>query len=81
MVNVEPQGRHPTRPGLCQSCKHVRVVCSDRGSLFYRCQRSLVDLLFPAYPRLPVLTCDGFERCATRTAPSGPEAGESAECQ
>jgi hypothetical protein len=47
--------------GLCSSCRHVRVIRSDRGSQFYKCQRSLVDPLFPAYPRLPVLSCAAFE--------------------
>ncbi|HLI30200.1 MAG TPA: hypothetical protein VKV79_03750 [Terriglobia bacterium] len=48
--------------GLCESCRHARVVRSDRGSVFYKCERSLAEADFPAYPRLPVLCCSGFER-------------------
>ncbi|MGH9401580.1 MAG: hypothetical protein ACRD2P_05685 [Terriglobia bacterium] len=51
-----------TTAGLCGSCRHARVVRSDRGSVFYKCQRSMTDPAFPAYPRIPVLRCSGFER-------------------
>jgi hypothetical protein len=34
---------------------------SDRGSVFYMCQRSLTDPGFPKYPRLPVVQCRGYE--------------------
>jgi hypothetical protein len=47
--------------GLCESCVHVRIVRSDRGSLFYRCGLSDTDPRFPKYPRLPVLSCPGYE--------------------
>jgi hypothetical protein len=49
------------RVGLCGACRHVRVVRSDRGSVFYQCQRSFTDAAFPAYPRLPVLRCAGYD--------------------
>jgi hypothetical protein len=55
-------------PGLCILCRHVRVVRSDRGSIFYQCLRSFADPEFPAYPRLPVLHCRGFERAPTNAA-------------
>jgi hypothetical protein len=47
--------------GLCAHCKHVRVIRSDRGSLFYLCRRSATDPSYPQYPRLPVLFCRGHE--------------------
>jgi len=47
--------------GLCSSCLHVRLIRSDRGATFYLCQLSATDPRFPKYPRLPVLTCSGFE--------------------
>jgi hypothetical protein len=47
--------------GLCASCKHVRRIESDRGSVFYLCELSKVDPRFPKYPRLPVLICAGYE--------------------
>ena len=47
--------------GLCATCAHVRTVRSDRGSLFYLCSLSAGDTCFPKYPRLPVLSCAGYE--------------------
>jgi hypothetical protein len=47
--------------GLCASCIHARVMRSDRGSLFYLCELSRVDPRFAKYPRLPVLSCSGYE--------------------
>ncbi|PYT15725.1 MAG: hypothetical protein DMG59_12645 [Acidobacteria bacterium] len=52
--------------GLCDSCAWRRVIRSDRGSMFYLCERSLTDASYPKYPRLPVLTCRGYQR---RTEP------------
>jgi len=51
--------------GLCDSCRHQRVVRNTRGSVFSMCERSKVDGRFPKYPRLPVLECAGYERRAT----------------
>jgi GNAT superfamily N-acetyltransferase len=48
--------------GLCASCRHVQVIASARGSTFYLCERSRTDARYPRYPRLPVLTCAGYER-------------------
>jgi hypothetical protein len=39
----------------------MRKMESDRGSIFYLCQRSATDPSFPKYPRLPVLRCAGYE--------------------
>ena len=55
------------RAGLCASCKHVRIIRSDRGSIFYLCRRSATDPSYAQYPRLPVLSCRGYEaqeKCA-----------------
>jgi hypothetical protein len=54
-------GRVRQMVGLCASCKHVRRIESDRGSVFYLCELSKVDPRFPKYPRLPVLICAGYE--------------------
>ncbi len=35
---------------------------SDRGSVFYLCERAKTDKKFETYPRLPMLECAGFER-------------------
>jgi hypothetical protein len=48
------------RAGLCVQCLHVRRVESDRGSVFFLCQLALSDARFRKYPRLPVLSCDGY---------------------
>jgi hypothetical protein len=47
--------------GLCADCAHARPLTSARGSVFWRCARSVDDPRFPKYPRLPVLRCQGFE--------------------
>jgi len=39
----------------------MRRMESDRGSVFYMCQRSSTDAAFPKYPRLPVLQCKGYD--------------------
>jgi hypothetical protein len=47
--------------GLCADCRFMRRMESDRGSIFYLCERSATDARFPKYPRLPVLRCAGRE--------------------
>jgi hypothetical protein len=56
--------------GLCDHCRHQRLVPNTRGSVFSLCERSRTDDRFPRYPRLPVLECAGFE--PRPTGPSGP---------
>jgi hypothetical protein len=53
-----------TRPeaGLCDRCRHQRLINNTRGSTFSLCERSKVDPEFPRYPPLPVLSCRGFEQ-------------------
>jgi hypothetical protein len=55
----------PSHPGLCQDCVHARRIESDRGSVFFLCRLALTDGRFKKYPRLPVLTCSGYERNIT----------------
>jgi hypothetical protein len=61
--DVVKAGDQPTatRAGLCATCKFMRQIESDRGSVFYLCERSATDASFPKYPRLPVLQCRGYE--------------------
>jgi hypothetical protein len=47
--------------GLCDSCRHQRLVRNTRGSTFSLCERSRTDDRFPKYPRVPVLACPGHE--------------------
>jgi hypothetical protein len=71
--SVKSPDASETKVGLCLGCQHVRVVRSDRGSVFYQCRRSLTDPEFPAYPILPVLRCPGFEALpAPGTNANGP---------
>jgi hypothetical protein len=47
--------------GLCDSCRHQRLVGNTRGSQFSLCERSRTDPDYPRYPRLPVMECAGHE--------------------
>jgi hypothetical protein len=47
--------------GLCDRCRHQRLVRNTRGSTFSLCERSKDDPSFPRYPRVPVLECRGYE--------------------
>ncbi|HEX8065256.1 MAG TPA: hypothetical protein VF520_01885 [Thermoleophilaceae bacterium] len=47
--------------GLCDSCRHQRIVRTTRGSSFSLCERSRTEPEYPRYPRLPVARCRGFE--------------------
>jgi hypothetical protein len=51
----------PSRHGLCDDCRHQRLVPNTRGSVFSLCERSRQDPAYPRYPRIPVLSCPGFE--------------------
>ena len=52
----------PPPAGLCDRCRHQRVIRNTRGSSFSMCERSKTDPGFPKYPRLPVLECRGYEK-------------------
>jgi hypothetical protein len=59
-----------TDAGLCATCAHAKVVLNDRGSTFYACLRSKTDARFPRYPRLPVVSCIGYdEKACTPSSP------------
>jgi hypothetical protein len=61
IMNDRPNSRQAdVREGLCETCRHQRVVTSDRGSRFIFCDKSRTDPRFPRYPRLPVLSCEGY---------------------
>jgi hypothetical protein len=47
-------------PGLCATCRHVKIITSDKGSTFFRCGLSDTDSRFPKYPNLPVIRCAGW---------------------
>ncbi|HEX5763624.1 MAG TPA: hypothetical protein VFY04_10965 [Solirubrobacterales bacterium] len=54
--------RLPAGAGLCDSCRHQKLVRNTRGSTFSLCLRSRSDERFPRYPRIPVGSCAGYER-------------------
>jgi hypothetical protein len=48
--------------GLCADCAHAHIVESDRGSIFLLCELSRGNPRFTKYPRLPMLSCPGYEK-------------------
>jgi hypothetical protein len=60
-MTAEKREARPPRAGLCDACRHQRIVRNTRGSAFSLCERSRSEPEFPRYPRLPVESCRGFE--------------------
>jgi hypothetical protein len=60
-VNEAKREELQRKVGLCADCRFMRRIESDRGSVFYLCERSATDARFAKYPRLPVLRCVGRE--------------------
>ena len=58
----QPDASTTQYAGLCASCRHVQVVPSARGSVFFLCRKSAEDPAFRKYPTLPVLQCRGYAR-------------------
>jgi hypothetical protein len=48
-------------PGLCGECRHARTLTSSGGATYYQCLLAETDPRFPKWPRLPVLSCSGYE--------------------
>jgi hypothetical protein len=48
--------------GLCDTCRHQKLISNTRGSTFSLCERSKSDPAYPKYPRVPVQRCPGHER-------------------
>jgi hypothetical protein len=48
--------------GLCDTCRHQRIVRNTRGGKFSLCERAKTDHRYPKYPRVPVTRCPGWER-------------------
>lgn len=47
--------------GLCATCRHMRKLELQRGSLFYLCQLAAEDPRLTKYPGLPVFACHGYQ--------------------
>ena len=45
---------------ICNTCRHVHVVVSAKGSRFLRCGLAEKDKRFPKYPPQPLGQCIGF---------------------
>ena len=53
--------------GLCDSCRHQKLIRTGRGSEFSMCLRSKDDPRYDKYPRVPVAACAGYSgRSSTR---------------
>jgi hypothetical protein len=50
------------RVGLCADCAHARRIESRRGSIFYMCELSATNPEFAKYPKLPMISCPGYDR-------------------
>ena len=64
--------------GLCDGCRHQRLVHNTRGSTFSLCERSRTDDRFPRYPRVPVLACPGHEPDPDAGTPARSEVSDAA---
>ena len=71
------EGAEQAGVGLCFACRYVRRIRSDRGSLFYFCERSQTDSQFEKYPHLPVTSCPGFLPAVESSATSPQVAEET----
>jgi hypothetical protein len=50
----------------------MREIRNDRGSVFLMCLLSKTDPRFPKYPRLPVLSCEGYSKRDDEPIPVDP---------
>jgi len=62
MPDKQQQVPNSVNAGLCADCLHSRRIESAHGSVFILCNLCLTDPLFPKYPCLPALSCDGYEK-------------------
>jgi len=53
------------RLGLCADCVHAQQITSSKGSTFLLCGLSKTDARFLKYPRLPVLSCSGYQKASS----------------
>jgi len=59
---ADPSQEKNVAASLCANCVHARRIESGRGSVFILCELSHTDPRFPKYPRLPVLSCEGYKK-------------------
>jgi len=68
MSDAQQQTPSSLGAGLCADCLHARRIESAHGSVFLLCELSLTDSNFAKYPRLPVLSCNGYKKKPGRQA-------------
>jgi hypothetical protein len=66
-VNNTETNRDKDKLGLCAHCKFAQHIASSKGSTFLLCGLSKTDPRFPKYPRLPVVTCSGYQKSSAGT--------------
>ncbi|HBY62220.1 MAG TPA: hypothetical protein DEH78_20560 [Solibacterales bacterium] len=59
--------------GLCASCGYAKTIASGRGPVYLLCRRALTDPRFEKYPRLPVISCSGYDRLPATAAAESSE--------
>lgn len=71
-MNKTPSNRVDPRVGLCARCHHAKKIETAKGSRFYFCQKSLEAAKnYPRYPRLPVVSCKGYNDVYESPHPHG----------
>ena len=58
--------------GLCFTCRHSRAVTTPRAR-YWLCRLAARDPRFEKYPRLPMLSCPGYEPREEARAPGADE--------
>ncbi len=66
--------------GLCENCKNVEIIANRRGSRFYLCTLAAHDARFSKYPRLPVLSCEGYEARVEEKASADQDSAKKSKC-
>jgi hypothetical protein len=46
---------------LCETCRHLRIVVTPKGSRFLLCRLHASDPVYPKYPAQPIVRCAGPE--------------------
>jgi hypothetical protein len=62
MEQTDHQAGKRVNAGLCGDCAYARRIESAFDSTFFLCELSFTDPRFPKYPRLPLLSCNGYKQ-------------------
>jgi len=50
-----------TMQSLCDTCRLMWEVVTPKGSRFLLCQLSMSNVVYPKYPRQPMVRCQGHQ--------------------